>query len=214
VNAAPPVEAAKLRARMVDHQLRRRGISDRRVLGAMEAVPREAFVPAHLTQHAYDDAALAIGEGQTISQPYIVAEMCSLLELEGTERVLDVGTGSGYAAAVLDVLAADVISIERVEALAVRARTALEETGHASVEVRLGDGRLGVPDRAPFDAIAVAAATERVPPALYGQLAVGGRLVLPRGGPRGQRLVTVVRTEDGPVETVSLGCRFVPLVGG
>jgi protein-L-isoaspartate(D-aspartate) O-methyltransferase len=197
---------------MVDRQLRRRGISDRRVLAAMEAVPREAFVPPELTRHAYDDSALSIGEGQTISQPYIVAQMCSLLELEGAERVLDVGTGSGYAAAVLDELAAHVTSIERLEALAVRARSALEETGHSSVEVRIGDGRLGAPDRAPFDAIAVAAATDRVPPALYDQLAVGGRLVLPRGGSRGQRLVTVVRREDGSVETVSLGCRFVPLI--
>ena len=171
-------------------------------------------MPPELARHAYDDAALAIGEGQTISQPYIVAAMCSLLELDGSERVLDVGTGSGYAAAVLDELAAHVISIERIEALAVRARAALDATGHASVEVRVGDGRLGAPDRAPFEAIAVAAATDRVPPALFDQLAVGGRLVLPRGGSRGQRLVTVVRTEHGAVETVSLGCRFVPLVAG
>jgi len=204
--------AAALRSRMVDSQLRRRGIEDERVLAAMERVPREAFVPPALAAHAYDDAALSIGEGQTISQPYIVAAMCSLLALGGSERVLDVGTGSGYGAAVLDELAARVISIERLEVLAGRARAALDVTGHGSVEVRVGDGRLGAPDRAPFDAIAVAAATEQVPPALYEQLAVGGRLVLPRGGSRGQRLVRVVRTEEGAVETASLGCRFVPLV--
>ena len=204
--------AAALRSRMVESQLRRRGIEDERVLAAMERVPREAFVPPAHASHAYDDAALSIGEGQTISQPYIVAAMCSLLALEGSERVLDVGTGSGYGAAVLDELAASVVSIERLEVLAGRARAALHVTGHGAVEVRVGDGRLGAPDRAPFDAIAVAAATERVPPALYDQLAVGGRLVLPRGGSRGQRLVRVVRTERGAVETASLGCRFVPLV--
>lgn len=203
---------ASLRARMVERQLRRRGIGDERVLAAMGRVPREAFVPAELAHMAYDDAALAIGEGQTISQPFIVATMCELLELDGTETVCDVGTGSGYAAAVLDELAAHVVSIERIETLAVRARRALDATGHAGVEVRVGDGSLGAPDRAPFDAIAVAAATERVPDALYDQLAPGGRMVLPRGGPGGQRLVRIVRGPSGPVETGSLPCRFVPLV--
>ena len=200
------------RERMVDRQLRRRGISDERVLRAMATVPREAFVPAELADHAYDDAALPIGEDQTISQPYIVAAMCELLSLTGAERVLDVGTGSGYAAAVLDELAASVVSIERIERLAERARSALEATGHGDVEVRVGDGSLGAPDRAPFDGIAVAAATSRIPPALYSQLVEGGRLVLPLGGPGGQQLIRVVRTQDGPVKTASLGCRFVPLV--
>ena len=129
-------------------------------------------------------------------------------------RVLDVGTGSGYAAAVLDELASSVVSIERIPALAARARRALELTGHHRVELRVGDGSLGVPDRAPFDAIAVAAATDRVPPALLDQLVVGGRMVLPRGSRRGQRLVRIVKTPDGPVETASLACRFVPLVEG
>ncbi len=201
-----------LRARMVERQLRRRGISDERVLAAIGRVPREAFVPVELAQLAYDDAALPIGEDQTISQPFIVAIMCELLALDGGETVLDVGTGSGYGAAVLDELAASVLSIERIPALAARARRALELTGHRGVEVRIGDGSDGAPDRAPFDAIAVAAATDRVPPALYEQLAAGGRMVLPRGGPSGQRLVRIVRTEDGPVETGSLACRFVPLV--
>ena len=190
-----------LRARMVERQLRRRGISDERVLAAMGSVPREAFVPPELEAFAYDDAALPIGEDQTISQPFIVATMCQLLALDGTERVLDVGTGSGYAAAVLDELAASVVSIERIQSLAVRARRALDLTGHTRVEVRVGDGSLGAPDRAPFDAISIAAATDHVPQDLLEQLAVGGRLVLPRGGSGGQRLVRVVRTAHGPVET-------------
>jgi len=202
------------RAGMVERQLRRRGIADERVLAAMEQVPREAFVPAPLADRAYDDAALPIGEEQTISQPYIVAAMCELLGLTGTERVLDVGTGSGYAAAVLDELAAEVVSVERIPALADTARAALDETGHARVEVRLGDGTLGAPDRAPFAAVAVAAATPSVPPALYEQLALGGRMVLPLGGPRGQHLVRIVKTADGPERTAWLGCRFVPLVEG
>lgn len=205
-------EWALLRARMVERQLRRRGISDERVLAAMGDVPREAFVPPGLEGLAYDDAALPIGEDQTISQPFIVATMCQLLALDGTERVLDVGTGSGYAAAVLDELAASVVSIERIESLAARARRALDLTGHTRVEVRVGDGSLGVPDRAPFDAISIAAATDHVPPDLFEQLAVGGRMVLPRGGRGGQRLVRIVRTTHGAEETTSLACRFVPLV--
>ena len=197
---------------MVERQLRRRGITDERVLAAMGRVPREAFVPPELAAVAYDDAALPIGEDQTISQPFIVAAMCELLSLDGTETVLDVGTGSGYAAAVLDELARHVVSVERIPNLAARARRALDLTGHADVEVRVADDVLGAPDRAPFDAISVAAATNRVPQALYDQLAVDGRLVLPIGGRGGQRLVRVVRTEAGPVETLSLACRFVPLV--
>jgi protein-L-isoaspartate(D-aspartate) O-methyltransferase len=197
---------------MVERQLRARGIADERVLAAMGHVPREAFVPVDVARYAYDDAALPIGEDQTISQPFIVATMCELLGLQGDETVLDVGTGSGYAAAVLDELAGHVVSIERIPVLAARARQALELTGHGDVEVRVGDGSLGAPDRAPFDAISVAAATELVPPALYAQLALGGRMVLPVGGTGGQRLVRIERREDGPVETGSLACRFVPLV--
>jgi protein-L-isoaspartate(D-aspartate) O-methyltransferase len=200
------------RAEMVERQLRRRGISDERVLQAMGRVPREEFVPPGIAHRAYDDAALPIGEGQTISQPYIVAAMCELLSLDGPERVLDVGTGSGYAAAVLDELASSVVSLERVPTLAGRARQALDRTGHEGVEVRVADGHLGAPDLAPFDAISIAAATARVPPALYDQLAEGGRIVLPRGGPGGQRLVRVVKTPHGAVETASIACRFVPLV--
>jgi protein-L-isoaspartate(D-aspartate) O-methyltransferase len=200
------------RARMVERQLRRRGIVDERVLAAMGRVPREAFVPAPIVDRAYDDAALPIGEEQTISQPYIVAAMCELLGLDGTEHVLDVGTGSGYAAAVLDELAATVVSVELIEVLAARARRALEETGHGGVEVRVADGSLGAPDRAPFDAIAVAAATPIVPQGLYDQLAPGGRLVLPLGGAGGQLLTRVVKTSEGPQQASLIGCRFVPLV--
>jgi protein-L-isoaspartate(D-aspartate) O-methyltransferase len=203
-----------LRSSMVDRQLRTRGIQDERVLAAMARVPREAFVPAALADHAYDDAALPIGQDQTISQPYIVAAMCELLALDGDERVLEVGTGSGYAAAVLDELAAAVISVERIPALAERARRALDATGHGRVEVLVADGSLGAPEQAPFDAIAVAAATAVVPPALYAQLVEGGRLVLPLGGPRAQHLTHVVRTVHGPEQTAWLGCRFVPLVEG
>ena len=159
---------------MVDRQLRRRGITDERVLAAMSRVPRELFVPEHVRSHAYADDALPIGEGQTISQPFVVATICSLLALDGSERVLDVGTGSGYQAAVLAELAAQVVTIERIPKLAETARTALARAGYESVEVRVGDGSLGVADRAPFDAVAVAAAAPNVPRPLYEQLLEGG----------------------------------------
>jgi protein-L-isoaspartate(D-aspartate) O-methyltransferase len=198
---------------MVERQLRRRGISDERVLAAMGNVPRELFVPENVQAYAYEDGALPIGHGQTISQPFIVGTICALLELSGDERVLDVGTGSGYQAAVLAELAAEVVTIERVPDLAERARGALSRAGYANVVVLVGDGSLGAPEHAPFDAIAVAAAAPAVPPALYEQLVPGGRLVLPRGSRWGQELVLVVKTEDGPVERASVPCRFVPLVG-
>ena len=207
------VDAAEARGRMVEHQLRRRGISDERVLRAMARVPRELFVPEDLRQYAYEDGALSIGHGQTISQPFIVATICALLSLDGDERVLDVGTGSGYQAAVLVELAAEVVTIERVPELAEGARAALAEAGYDRVDVRIGDGSLGIPERAPFAAIAVAAAAPSVPPALYSQLEEGGRLVVPRGSRLGQELVLVVRTADGPRERASLACRFVPLLG-
>ena len=198
---------------MVEHQLRRRGISDERVLDAMGRVPRELFLPEDLRHLAYEDGALPIGFGQTMSQPFIVGTICALLGLEGDERVLDVGAGSGYQAAVLAELASEVVTIERVPELAERARGALVEAGYERVEVHAGDGSLGVPERAPFDAVAVAAAAPVVPPALYAQLVEGGRLVLPRGSRWGQDLVLVVRTDEGPLERASVPCRFVPLVG-
>ncbi len=206
-------DATEARAQMVEQQLRRRGSFDERVLEAMTRVPRERFVPKHLRQFAYEDGALPIGDRQTISQPFIVATICQLLELSGGERVLDVGTGSGYQAAVLAELAAEVVTIERAPGLARSARAALLQSGYGEVEVLVGDGSLGVPERAPFAGIAVAAAAPVVPPALYGQLAEGGRLVVPRGGRGGQQLVVVERTAAGPRERASLPCRFVPLVG-
>ena len=204
---------AGARARMVERQLRRRGVPDERVLAAMSRVPREQFVPDSVRAYAYADDALPIGQGQTISQPFVVATICSLLALDGFERVLDVGTGSGYQAAVLADLAAEVVTIERIQELAETARAALAAAGCRNVEVRVGDGSLGVPERAPFDAIAVAAATPTVPPALYEQLAEGGRIVVARGSRDGQELVVVVRTADGPVERAVLPVRFVPLLG-
>jgi len=208
-----PGDAARARADMVERQLRRRGTFDERVLEAMERVPRELFVPEDLRHLAYEDGALPIGNGQTISQPFIVATICQLLDLSADDRVLDVGTGSGYQAAVLAELAAEVVTIERVPELAEAARAALVQAGYGDVEVRVGDGSLGVPERAPFDGIAVAAAAPAIPPALYEQLVEGGRLVVPRGGRWGQQLVVVVRTQDGPLERASVPCRFVPLVG-
>jgi protein-L-isoaspartate(D-aspartate) O-methyltransferase len=198
--------------RMVEQQLRRRGIADERVLDAMTRVPRERFVPEGLRDRAYDDCALPIGAGQTISQPYMVARICEELAVEGG-RVLDVGTGSGYQAAVLAELADEVVSIERVPELAERAAAALAAAGYGRVEVRVGDGTLGAPDRAPFAGIAVAAAAPAPPPSLYDQLEPGGRLVVPVGGRTAQRLDVYVRGERGPVRARTVPCRFVPLVG-
>jgi protein-L-isoaspartate(D-aspartate) O-methyltransferase len=208
--STPPDE---LRERMIEYQLRGRDIRDERVLEAMRQVPRELFVPEELRGRAYDDAALPIGAGQTISQPYMVARICEALALNGTERVLDVGTGSGYQAAVLAELATDVHTIERVPELAESARAALAEAGYADVHVHVGDGTLGLPDHAPFAAIAVAAAAPRLPQALYEQLEPRGRLVVPVGGRRGQELQLVIRSPEGPAVIRSVPCRFVPLVG-
>jgi protein-L-isoaspartate(D-aspartate) O-methyltransferase len=206
-------DPAEARAHMVETQLRRRGIADERVLEAMSRVPRELFVPESIRDYAYEDGALPIGHGQTISQPFVVATICGLLGLDGHERVLDVGTGSGYQAAVLAELAVEVVTIERVGELAAAARDALVAAGYERVEVHVGDGSLGVPERAPFDAIAVAAAAPEVPPALYEQLSEGGRLVVPRGTRWGQELVLVARTARGPRESTSIPVRFVPLLG-
>ena len=197
----------------VDEQLRRRGIDDPRVLAAMARVPRELFVPEQARAHAYDDAALAIGYDQTISQPYVVACTCQALALTGDERVLDVGTGSGYQAAVLAELASTVVSVERVPELAARAREALAAAGYSDVEVLVGDGSVGVPERAPFAAIAVGAAARRPPPSLLAQLEVGGRLVVPVGRFGMQRLMLFERTVEGFVTRRLADVRFVPLLG-
>jgi protein-L-isoaspartate(D-aspartate) O-methyltransferase len=209
----PPDEFELLRRRMVERQLAGRDIRDERVLAAMGRVPRELFVPEELRDRAYDDAALPLGAGQTISQPYMVARICEILSLGGRERVLDVGTGSGYQAAVLAELAAEVVTIERIAELAERARRNLDEAGYAEVEVRVGDGTLGVPERAPYAAIAVAAAAPDLPQSLYEQLLPQGRLALPVGGRFGQQLQLVVRSPEGPAVVRSVPCRFVPLVG-
>jgi protein-L-isoaspartate(D-aspartate) O-methyltransferase len=195
---------------MVERQLRRRGIEDERVLAAMGEVPRERFLPDELRRVAYSDAALPIAEGQTMSQPWIVAFMAQLLELTGDERVLEVGTGSGYGAAVLAKLCSEVLSIERHEALADQARAVLAELGYDNVEVRAGDGRAGAPDRAPFGGISVTATAEGEPPAaLLSQLAEHGALVIPLRRGRREHLV---RIRDGALE-VFVPVRFVPLVG-
>lgn len=194
-------------------RLRRSGIEDERVLAALAQVPRELFVPAELRASAWDDAALPIGFGATISQPAMVARICAELRLEGGERVLDVGTGSGYQAAVLVELGAEVFSIERIRQLAERAENKLVTAGYGQVTVLLGDGSVGLPEEAPFDAITVAAAAPEPPPTLYDQLVVGGRLVVPIGNRRAQRLEVVVRTPEGPAVVHSVPCRFVPLVG-
>jgi protein-L-isoaspartate(D-aspartate) O-methyltransferase len=198
---------------MVEWQLRRRGIDDERVLAAMGRVPRELFLPPELREAAYADAALPIGGLQTISQPYMVALICQQLALQGGERVLDVGTGSGYQAAVLAALGTDVVTIERIPELADQARASLAAAGYDGVEVVVGDGTLGMPDRAPFDAIAVAAAAPEMPETLYEQLRPRGRLVVPVGGPVTQRLEVIVRSPEGPAVVHSVPCRFVPLLG-
>jgi len=212
-------DPAPQRARMVERQLRRRGIRDGRVLAAMSEVPRERFVPADQRRRAYADSALPIGHGQTISQPWIVAAICEALDLSGSERVLEVGTGSGYSACVLSRLAGEVVTIERVEPLARDAERTLAELGATNVEVIVGDGSIGVPDRAPFDAIAVHATAPAAPATLLGQLAAGGVLVVPISERRADMLTAFRRladdASDGPrFERRAIApCRFVPLIG-
>ncbi len=198
---------------MVEQQLRARQIRDERVLEAMEKVPRELFVPDGDRRYAYEDAALPLSRGQTISQPYMVARICEELGLRGGERVLDVGTGSGYQAAVLAELAGEVHTIERIPELAARARENLAAAGYERVDVHVGDGTLGLPEHAPFSGIAVAAAAPGLPQTLYTQLEPRGRLVVPVGGRGGQRLQVIVRSPEGPAVLRTVPCRFVPLVG-
>jgi protein-L-isoaspartate(D-aspartate) O-methyltransferase len=202
------------RREMVEKQIRRRGVRAARVLEAMECVPRHEFVPEPLRAHAYDDSPLPIGEGQTISQPYIVAAMTAALALTGRERVLEIGTGSGYQAAVLSLLAAEVHSVERNAALASAAAERLARLGYANVHVHCGDGTLGLPEFAPFDAILVAASAPAIPSPLAAQVAPGGRLILPVGADQEhQELQLLERTSDGFRNRRLDPCRFVPLVG-
>jgi protein-L-isoaspartate(D-aspartate) O-methyltransferase len=196
----------------IRRQLRRRGIDDERVLAAMARVPRELFVPEELRDYAYEDGALPLAHGQTVSQPFIVAVTCQGLGLRGDERVLDVGTGSGYAAAVLAELAAEVHSIERIPELAEAARSSLAAAGYERVEVHVGDGWLGLPEYAPYGGIAVAAAAPEVPEALWEQLRESARIVLPLGSRRRQELCAIERTPDGPRLVQAVPARFVPLV--
>jgi protein-L-isoaspartate(D-aspartate) O-methyltransferase len=203
---------ADARERMVEEQIAGRGVRDPRVLAAMREVPRHEFVPVDQRSHAYEDRPLPIGHGQTISQPYIVAVMTELLELEGEEKVLEIGTGSGYQAALLGRLAREVYTIEIVPELARRAGADLARLGFANVHARQGDGYRGWPEHAPFDAIIVTAAPEQVPKPLVEQLAVGGRMVLPVGDVF-QDLVLVTRDERGVRQERLLGVRFVPMTG-
>lgn len=198
---------------MVERQLRRRGIADERVLAAMEEVPRHEFVPESQRGRAYADSALPIGEGQTISQPWIVAAICQALALGGSERVLEIGSGSGYSAAVLSRLAAEVIGVERHESLAAQARHALDRVGIENVELLVGDGSRGMPEGPPFEAIAVHATAPAPPRTLLGQLADGGRLVVPIATDRAD-LLTVFRRSGDELRSEEIGpCRFVPLIG-
>ncbi|MBI4699992.1 MAG: protein-L-isoaspartate(D-aspartate) O-methyltransferase [Deltaproteobacteria bacterium] len=199
---------------MVRWQLRGRGIHDERVLGAMGRVPRQEFVPASLRHRSYDDSPLPIGRGQTISQPLMVATMLEELGLQGHERVLEVGAGCGYQAALLGELCREVYAIEIIPELAEMARTNLARLGHANVEVVLGDGSAGYPAKAPYDGIIVAAAAPHVPAPLVEQLAPGAPLLIPVGAWWSQVLQRVRRRSDGSTETEKLvGCAFVPLVG-
>ena len=206
-------ERADERARMVSTQIEARGVHDARVLAAMRRVPRHRFMPDFVQSRAYDDGALPIGEGQTISQPFVVASMTEQLKLGPKARVLEVGTGSGYQAAVLAELAAEVYTIEIVAPLAERAAAELSELGYENVRVRTGDGYRGWPEAAPFDAIIVTAAPDHVPQPLVEQLAVGGRMVIPVGGRGLQDLLLLVRDKDGVREETLYGVLFVPMTG-
>jgi protein-L-isoaspartate(D-aspartate) O-methyltransferase len=207
-------EFSILRQRMVDSQLRARGIADERVLNAMARVPRHEFAPEPYRDQAYEDHPLPIAQGQTISQPYIVALMLEALALRPADRVLEVGTGSGYVTALLAELAAQVISVERHAALADPARELLARVGYTNVRIIAGDGTQGFPECAPYDAIIVSAAAPNVPPALPAQMAEGGRMIMPVGMPDSQQL-QLIRMEGGqPRITLRELCRFVPLISG
>jgi protein-L-isoaspartate(D-aspartate) O-methyltransferase len=201
------------RAAMVERQIRARGISNRRVLDAMGAIPRHIFIPRPYDSAAYDDNPLPIGEGQTISQPYIVAQMTELLAPEPGDSILEIGSGSGYQTAILAALSRHVTSIERISSVADLARKNLSSIGIQNVRIIVGDGTLGFPADAPYDGILITAATPSIPQPLIDQLAVGGRLVAPVGSREIQELVSVTRQERGLVRSLHGGVRFVPLIG-
>ena len=211
-NQAKPENRTDERRRMVEQQLRARGLTDARVLRAMERVPRHRFVPEDQAAAAYGDHPLPIGLRQTISQPYIVGYMTEAVQLAPGDRVLEIGTGSGYQAAVLSELVAEVYSIEIIPELADRARTTLAALDHDNVQVRTGNGYLGWPEHAPFDAILVTAAPPEIPPALVEQLAIGGRMAIPVGDAY-QEMVIVTKTAEGVAEEVTFPVRFVPMTG-
>ena len=202
------------REEMVRTQLAERGIRDLRVLDAMSRVPRHEFVPETFRQDAYEDHPLPIGEGQTISQPYIVAAMLEHLALQAADRVLEIGTGSGYVTALLSLLCAEVYSVERHAQLAAAAESTLHRLKYRNVKIRVGDGSQGWVEYAPFDAILVSAATAEMPPALFEQLREGGRMMVPIGPPYSQELQLIWKVSGQPEIEVLEGCRFVPLVEG
>jgi protein-L-isoaspartate(D-aspartate) O-methyltransferase len=206
-------EFAAARRAMVEDQVRRRGVASPRVLEAMLSIPRHEFVPAEFQADAYADKPLPIGEGQTISQPFMVGAMTAALELTGSERVLEIGTGSGYQAAVLSMLAQEVISIESHTSLALAAQERLERLGYANVHVHNGDGSLGFADSAPYDAILITAAAPEIPPLLPSQLCDGGRLVIPVGSQENQELLQARKAGDVLHTRVLFDCKFVPLLG-
>jgi protein-L-isoaspartate(D-aspartate) O-methyltransferase len=207
------MEYATARNRMVDSQLISRGIKDTRVLDAMRKVPRHRFVEEALFSQAYNDHPLPIGEKQTISQPYMVALMTEALELQGPERVLEIGTGSGYQTAILAELAEKIYSIERIRPLSARAQRILDDLGYFNVVLKVGDGSLGLKEEAPFDAIMVTAGSPDIPQPLVDQLAMGGRLVVPVGDRYTQALIKILRVKEGVTKTDLGGCRFVNLLG-
>jgi protein-L-isoaspartate(D-aspartate) O-methyltransferase len=207
------VNEEKERRRMVDDQIVGRGVKDERVLDAMRRVPRHEFLPEAIRGMAYADNALPIGEGQTMSQPYMVAIMTELLGLTGTERVLEIGTGSGYQAAVLAELCSKVYTVERIKTIAEKARAALDRLGYRNVAIKIYDGTYGWKEMAPFDAIMVTAGAPEIPAPLVEQLKDGGRMVIPVGERFGQSLLKVVKTAEGTVTEKSIPCVFVPLIG-
>jgi len=198
---------------MVEEQLRARGIKGERVLQAMESVPRHLFVSEELQDRAYDDCALPIGEGQTISQPYMVALMTELLELKGDEKVLEIGTGSGYQAAILSLLSSEVYTVERIRSLALKAQELLKRLGYKNINVIVSDGTLGLPEHSPFDAIIVTAGAPEIPQVYVEQLKMNGRLVIPVGNRFSQTLYQIKKTPSDITTKVSTPCVFVPLVG-